>query len=609
MVKNDVKRSICRFAAILILLALLCPSCISAQCGECDGSCNGDNCNRTQCLNDPKSCDDGRLSTWKPYVTSANISQPGRVESFNPIANVSISGGKNDIISVNCDDGNSCTRDYYGQNGCVHDPVNCEDGNPCTTDYCGSNGCIHNPANCDDRNPCTTDYCSPNGCAHGPLICDDGNAGIADSSGACGCANALSSVDRENSSAFEPWVSGVSETNIGYMEENVTRNESQSDRENVSAGIICDDGDPCTTDSYDGSACIYIPRNCDDGNDSTLDSCQARACVNEPVIIDGGNNSTIEFSSQAYSARHHQPDCDDNDLCTVDTFNGKACVHTPKDCDDNNSITFDYCYEGNCVHILTSCDDGKLCTTDSYNGTACVHPSKNCDDGNPCTKDSCDAITGCKNVPKNCDDGNPCTVDYCDSVRGCRHTPVVCGPGKTCIDGFCLYLYDYYYAYPYTEPYNYNQPIKSYTIPAGTAITLPYGAALTALDTLKVENGIAYSSGTPLRFVRELGRNQPVSGYQSDLLISDQAEMIGLSWQTGPFTVVLIQPDGSVLPLKGDNQNVLHLTGSSYDYYFLRSPAKGNWNVEIRPTNPGTSGQGFSLITGPVRGAAPLQSA
>jgi len=196
---------------------------------------------------------------------------------------------------------------------------------------------------------------------------------------------------------------------------------------------------------------------------------------------------------------------------------------------------------------------------------------------------------------------------------------VVCGKGKTCINGFCHYPYVYAYPYaypytypyasPYTEPYKYNQPTKSYTIPAGTAITLPYGAMLTALETLKVENGVAYSSSSPLRFVRELGRNQTVLGYQSDHLISEQAEMIGLSWQTGSFIVVLIKPDGSILPLEGDDQDVLHLLGSNYDYYFLRSPAKGNWNIEIRPTNPGTGGQGFSLITGLVSGAAPLKSA
>jgi hypothetical protein len=271
------------------------------------------------------------------------------------------------------------------------------------------------------------------------------------------------------------------------------------------------------------------------------------------------NNSTSESIDQGVLASHSR-NHDGNDSCRID-----------KDCDDKNITTFDYCYKGECYHSPKSCDDNKPCTTDSYNGTAC------------------------KNVPKRC------------------------GSGKTCIDGTCKYVdhpdiyYSYYfyypYTYPYAEPYSYNQPVKSYTIPAGMAITLPWGAKATALDTLNVENGIAYSSASPLRFVKELGRNQAVSGYQSNLLISDQAEMIGLSWQTSTFTVVLIQPDGSVLPLKGDNQNVLHLMGSNYDYYFLRSPARGNWNVEIRPANPGTGGEGFSLITGLVRGAAPLPSA
>ena len=477
MVENDIKGDLCSFFMILILLALLFPFCASAQCGECEGSCNGDNCNKTQCQNDPKSCEDGRLSAWKPNVTSTNISQQGNAGSFNPITNLTFRREKAVPAFVNCDDGNLCTRDYFGANGCVHDPVNC----------------------------------------------NDETAGVAAASGSCGCANAPLINDKGNASAFESREPDASETEIDYIEENVAHNESQSERENVSTKIICDDGDSCTTDSYDGAACIYRPRNCDDGNDSTIDSCQAGACVNEPAIFFSGNNSTSESSNQAFSARHPPPDCDDNDSCTIDTFNGKECLHTLLDCSDDNATTFDYCYEGNCVHILTSCDDGNPCTTDSYNGTACVHTSKNCDDG------------------------NPCTVDYCDSVWGCRHTSVVCGPGKTCIDGFCLHPYAYQYAYPYiypyNEPYNYNQPIKSYTIPIGTVITLPWGAKVTALDTLKVEDGIAYSSVTPLRFTRDLGQNPPVSGYQSSLLISDQAEMIGLSWQTSPFTMVLIQPD------------------------------------------------------------------
>ena len=67
----------------------------------------------------------------------------------------------------------------------------------------------------------------------------------------------MTSIDSANASAFEPWEPGVSETDIGYSIENVTSNESQSDKEYVSTEIICDDGDPCTIDRSNGTACIY----------------------------------------------------------------------------------------------------------------------------------------------------------------------------------------------------------------------------------------------------------------------------------------------------------------------------------------------------------------
>ena len=82
--------------------------------------------------------------------------------------------------------------------------------------------------------------------------------------------------------------------------------------------------------------------------------------------------------------------------------------------------------------------------------------------------------------------------------------------------------------------------------------------------------------------------------------------MIGLSWKDARFNLNLIQPNGSILPVQGDNQNVVHLVGTNYDYYFLRNAAIGNWSIEIRPINPGTNGVGFSLITGLVKGAAPI---
>jgi hypothetical protein len=315
----------------------------------------------------------------------------------------------------------------------------------------------------------------------------------------------------------------------------------------------------------------------------------------------------------------------------VDTLNGTRCEHKPKNCDDGDPDTFDYCFEGVCYHTTTRCDDGNPCTIDSFNGIACVNTTRNCDDqnactidtcvngkcvntprscddGKPCTYDKCDPKRGCY-YPSKCDDGNPCTVDYCNPVGGCSHSPVVCGQGKTCVDGSCVYLYYPYYPYyePYVAPTSALPTAKYYTIPAGTAITLPWAKSVTALNTLKVENGIAYPGASPLKFVRSLGlEDQAVSGYQTGPSISERAEMIGLSWKNDGFTLTLIQPNGSILPVQGDNRNVMHIVGSNYDYYFLRSAAIGNWGIEVKPINPGANGVGFSLITGLVKGAVPL---
>jgi len=134
---------------------------------------------------------------------------------------------------------------------------------------------------------------------------------------------------------------------------------------------------------------------------------------------------------------------------------------------------------------------------------------------------------------------------------------------------------------------------SSYEIPAGSAITLPWGTTVNALGTAKVENGVAYAAGSPLSFSRELGNQQTQVA---------SAEMVGLSWQGDPINVRLIKPDGSVLLPEEDSQNVKHVRGSYYDYYFLKSPARGSWKVEISPSNPGYGGEGYSLITGLVGG-------
>jgi len=534
---------------IFIFGALLLTSIASAQCGDCDDNnpCTMDQCDGTICLHTPQSCDNANSSALGLSGKDADIRTAHREGSRQsqqepPVLKEAVN------IPVSCDDNNPCTIDSYGANGCVHDSVNCDDGNASTTDFCGSSGCVNMPLS---GKSYSVEFLSP----------------------------VLPEIQNE------------------VAKENTTINGSQIVIEEAIAPPVaqptCDDGNPCTTDAYDGTSCVYSQLNCDDGNDSTIDSCRDGHCINEPIdsrdrsSIISENNSTALSSDEALMARHPQS-CDDHDPCTEDTLIDGKCEHKPKNCDDGNPDTFDYCFEGICYHTATSCDDGNPCTIDSFNGTACVH------------------------TPKNCNDGNPCTKDYCDPVRGCLHPPVVCAPGKTCIDGVCLYLY-YPYAtsyYPYYQPYvaptSTLPTAQSYTIPVGTAITLPWAKSVTALNTLKVENGIAYPGALPLKFVRSLGlEDQAVSGYQTGPSISERAEMIGISWKDYGFTLTLIQPNGSILPVQGDNRNVMHLVGSNYDYYFLRSAAIGNWGLEVKPINPGANGVGFSLITGLVKGAVP----
>ena len=543
MDKEMINVRLCTPLIIFVLSNLLLTCCVFAQCGDCE---------------------DKNSTAWAPFRIGTNISTAERAESsrqINPDPSVL---GDTTNTSASCDDNKPCTRDPYGANGCVHDPVNCDDGNDNTADVCGPSGCVNTP--------------------------------MPGESGKAYFVEVLSHV--------------LPEIQNETTKEITTINESQSVIEELAAQPICDDGNPCNTDAYNGTSCGYALMNCDDGNDSTLDSCRDGACINEPIdsgSIISENNSTARSSSEALIASHPHS-CDDHDPCSVDTLNGTRCEHKAMICDDGDPITNDYCFGGVCYNTTLNCDDGNNCTTDSFNGKVCVHRPKNCDDRNACTIDTCDNGT-CVHTPKNCNDGNPCTVDYCDPVRGSLHSPVVCGQGKTCIDGVCQYLYYPYVTpyYPYVAPPSTLPPAQSYTIPAATAITLPWAKSVTALNTLKVKNGIAYSSASPLMFVISLDlEDQAVSGDQKQLSISERAEMIGLSWKDTSFTLNLIQPDGSTFPVQSDNQNVLHLVGSNYDYYFLRSAAKGNWGIEVKPINPGANGVGFSLITGLVKGAIPI---
>jgi len=543
------KRELCLYLIISILCVLLLSVWAFAQCESCDDIKTG-NFSAWRNPVDAKS-----RPQWTAVIETAAVTTTGsQLEAGNK--------------SRDCDDGNPCTRDYKGETSCIHDPVSCDDGNVGTSDLCTNSGCVHVQV---------------------------GGQGTEGSGNETAMPSAQSSPP-----ASSPVPDGANGTQEVEAANNANRETAKAE---VAQPDVCDDGNPCTDDTISGSECINVPRDCSDGNGSTYDYCMDGSCINASLNkvlssrvpatksnvslqngslanvsvlangtalkygngVDDGNISSENNTTDVYF--RHRP-CDDGDPCTNDTFDDGKCIHTPKSCDDANASTYDYCYSGECYNILTNCDKGDPCTDYTYNGSACIsiprscddgdpctidgckngnctHETKNCDDGDPCTYDSC--INGhCVNKWR-CDDGNPCTIDRCDSKRGCIHTPVVCSDGKICVEGTCRYPY-YYGYYPPYGPAAATVPANSYVIAAGTAITLPWGRSVTALSDLTVENAVAYYGSSPIRYVRQMGQEGSPSQNKT---ISEQAEMVGLSWNDGAFSLTLIQPNSAILSPQG----------------------------------------------------------
>lgn len=150
-----------------------------------------------------------------------------------------------------CDDGEVCTEAFCdGDEGCAQAsvPGPCDDGDLCTgPDQCAGGICGGAPASCDDGSPCTGLGCDPaSGCTYGATTasCSDGSTCTVD--------------DTCSGGTCQP-----------------------------GALVVCDDDDPCTTDSCDPvSGCLASASgdDCDDGSPCTVgDTCGAEGCLGEPV--------------------------------------------------------------------------------------------------------------------------------------------------------------------------------------------------------------------------------------------------------------------------------------------------------------------------------------
>lgn len=212
----------------------------------------------------------------------------------------------------------------------------------------------------------------------------------------------------------------------------------------------CDDELSCTTDTFDGNACVF-----------TLDA--GNCLIGGVCVADGVNNPANECEEcnagadpNDWSDVANGTVCDDGDLCTqTDTCQAGVCTSAnPVIC-----TALDQCHDvgvcdpgtGLCDNPEAkdgiTCDDGDLCTqTDTCQSGVCTgsnpvvctpldqcHVAGTCDPGTGVCSDP-DAPNG-----TGCNDGDLCTqTDTCQAGVCTGSNPVVCTPLSQChVAGTC----------------------------------------------------------------------------------------------------------------------------------------------------------------------------
>ena len=373
-----------------------------------------------------------------------------------------------------CDDGVSCTTEGACQGGgCLGGPPACDDGDGCTEDTCDpvtgdcSYGDVECPASdepclvavcqapagcalvaggegggCDDANPCTSDdVCQGGICVGGGNPCDDGDLCTVDiclDDGGCEHEAVDCPADPD-----QPCKKASCSADEGCL------------LLKIKFGTPCEDGLVCTVDTYcQGGICQKGgPNLCDDGDPCTSDSCAEAlgGCQHADVSCPTPSDPCLVAVCDGVGGCAEVPgndgaSCNDGDVCTIgDACAAGVCGGTPDDCDDGNACTDDACVPGAGCHATTVicaepveachesfCDETDGClTVGSLDGTSC-------DDGEVCTLDDECLDGACVGGLDDCDDGNACTTDACVLGEGCELETVVCPePDEQCLTAVC----------------------------------------------------------------------------------------------------------------------------------------------------------------------------
>ena len=348
--------------------------------------------------------------------------------NYNPDA--SIEDNSCQAYDTVCDDGCNYTTDMYDEATCscmnVLTAPDCEDGNICTMGVFNAETCACEQTmiegcgtvmGCTD--PCASNY-NPDAtlddgmCASYDTVCDDGCSYTADmyDEATCSCMNILSTptcddgddctadmYDMENCACVSVAIPdcGAVSGCTDACASNYNTDATIDDGTCAAYDTVCDDGNDCTTDSYDQAncACVNVAiANCGDVEGCT-DACASN--YNADATVDDG------------SCNDYYTSCDD------------GCEYT------NDTYDYDNC---DCINtlILPSCDDNDDCTTDSYDAAACDCIHQDIDDC-PSGPQAGETIQVCSGeyvgtlLCVDLEEGEYLNFDYTSSLFGCSLNP------------------------------------------------------------------------------------------------------------------------------------------------------------------------------------------
>ncbi len=198
-----------------------------------------------------------------------------------------------------------------------------------------------------------------------------------------------------------------------------------------STAADCDDTNPCTTDSCNGSnqcahaavsGCCQTDTECQDSDPCTNDTCNlaTHLCTSGPVsgCCNGDDQCGESSTCVEVSCNLSEHTCESKPV--------PACCTLATDCDDDDPCTTDTCAPGS-----------GLCKNAAIQG--CCELNGDCADDDACTIDTCTAEHTCSNVAPegcctsnaDCVDADPCTLDSCNLTSNlCDHSPdPSCGAG------------------------------------------------------------------------------------------------------------------------------------------------------------------------------------